>query len=146
MDQKVSEFDPGARGRPPLQKRDVTLPDSGLTLKLIWRKNDLLAASAAAEEAALLVTAHITGDGTDPPHTLEIGGEPVEDLPEKLVGDICLIRRMQPKGERCSFVWWLGLALCYVEDYAAVYSAAMELHGEIDPKNLPTAEKPGTSG
>lgn len=146
MDPKVASFDPGARGRPPLQTKSVELPESGLTLEFTWRRNDLLAASAAAQDAEQLIQAHVTGDEVSEPEILVVAGEPVEDLPEKLVQDICLLRRMQKKGERCSFLWWLSLALCVPEDYSAAYAAALELMGETSLKNSPTPETPISTG
>lgn len=125
MDEKIATFDPWKKGRPEPKRDTVTLPESGLTLELIALNT--VRGAAAADETEELVAFHLTGEDGMEPEPVKIEGEEVE-ITRGLIRDICCLRQMQPKGGRCSFVWWLGIAVCYEGDYRFLLEKVRELN------------------
>lgn len=97
--------------------------------------------SAALQEAGELIREHIGAEDAedaelDPEPFLAPDGDTYE-LNALLIRDICFLRQMQPAAVRCSFAWWLGLALNMGEDYAAISKLAAQLHKKSNPGNSP---------
>lgn len=136
-------FNPWAKGRPQPARTSVTLPECGITLDLI--SLDTLRTAAALEEARALTKAHVDGTPEEPAEPMMIDGQPVSP-PELLIQELCYIRQMQPEEQRCGFLWWLGIAVCYEDDYGAVVEATQRL-AKAAAKNSKTAPKaPGETG
>lgn len=126
---RITEYNPWARGVPAAPTEAVDLTRYGIPAVINLIGLETLSTSAALSEANALIAEHVgspEGDAEPVPFP-GLDGKAYE-LNEVIIKDLCLLRHMQPEEERCSFAWWLGLALADTDAYTAISEAAGRLN------------------